>query len=74
MMKAKYYSEAQAMNEGWLLSSRDDGFWQIQKYDDDDKSRFPDDDTARLNVEVWALVGAQPIHVEAVRLHGKRWR
>lgn len=76
------YNEKQAMREGWLLSSRDDGFYEIQKYDDmvhwryDHRFQqleppFKTDDEALAYVK---SVQFSLMHAEAAALHGKRWR
>jgi len=78
----KHYNEQAAMKEGWLLSSRDDGYWEIQCYDDLPGMRydrqfqqlmpaFESDADAVTYVKYQQF---SPMHAEAAMLHGKKWR
>ncbi len=67
------YNNEQAQAEGWVLSQRDDGFYEIQRYDDDPGSTFPDDDEALTYVKNRAKDGSL-MHAEAAALHGQPWR
>lgn len=56
------------LNEGWLLSERDDGFMQIQK--DDRETTFATDADAFAFVQTRADAGSND-HQLAVFVHGK---
>lgn len=80
-MTLKHYDEQTAMSEGWLLSARDDGRYQIQRYDDctarsdslrgDGLPPFTSDDEAAAYVVDMAMAGSM-LHVEALAMEGRR--
>lgn len=63
------YNEKQAMREGWLLLSRDDGFYEVQRFDNG-PSPFKTDDDALA----WVKRQRSLMHREAAALNGQRWR
>ena len=63
------YNDAKAREEGWVLSERDDGTWEIQK--DDSSSPFRNDTAAYTYVAAMAKNGSD-FHKEAMNLHGRR--
>ena len=78
----KLYNDAQARHEGWVLSERDDGMYEIQRYDalpgwrydrryQQLEPPFKTDDEAESYVRACSH---SPMHVEAARLNGTRWR
>ncbi len=77
-----HYDEPTAMAEGWLLSQRADGLWEIQRYDDatsrsdslrgDGLPPFTTDDDAEAYVREMAEAGSR-MHAEALKINGTRW-
>lgn len=76
------YDQHEATREGWLLSQRDDGFWEVQKYDNlkgwrYDRSfqqhmpPFETDDEALAYVQRQSF---SLMHAEAAALHDQPWR
>jgi hypothetical protein len=63
----------QAEAEGWWLSRRDDGYFEIQTFDEDERHRFSSDDTARAYVAERALNGSY-LHQMAMHFDGTLWR
>lgn len=62
-----------ALKEGWLLSHRlDDGYWQIQRYDDGDKGWS--DFEAYAYVREMADTKESETHRKAIILHGTKVR
>jgi hypothetical protein len=59
----------QAVVEGWWLSTRDDGYYEIQRLDEDPAQRFESDEQAHKYVRAQAEAGSL-IHLTALRLHG----
>lgn len=64
------YHEQLAMYEGWLLSERSDGIWEIQKYDEDPLDLRGSDEAARSYVS--ARSSGSKMHAEALALHGTK--
>lgn len=64
--------EASQWREGWGLWTRSDGFYEIQKFDEDPSRRFSSDDQAVQHVRARARSGST-MHVRAVALHGRRY-
>jgi hypothetical protein len=77
-----HYDEQTAFAEGWCLSERDDGFWEIQRLDEcearsssldgDGLPPFITDAEALAYVRRMAIAGSR-LHAEAMRLNGRRW-
>jgi hypothetical protein len=65
------YDDKQARKEGWVLSERDDGFYEIQRYDSGPRRRFKLDCGALAYVRAKATAG-RPMHKAALALHGTR--
>lgn len=63
----------QAEREGWWLSQRDDGYLEIQKFDEDTRQRFSSDDAARGFVSTQARDKGSYLHQLALHLDGTRW-
>lgn len=59
----------QAESEGWWMSQRDDGYWEIQKYDE--SNVFETDDMARGYVVARARTGSV-MHQLALQLDGTK--
>lgn len=79
-MRPKHYDDNMARHEGWVLSERDDGRWEIQRYDELPCWRydrtfsqleppFKNDDEAEAYVRRQQF---SPMHSEAARLHGTK--
>jgi len=77
----KHYKDHQARYEGWVLSQRDDGLYEIQRYDDAvwryDRNfsqlmpPFKTDEEAEDYVRRQQI---SPMHAEAIQLNGTRWQ
>lgn len=61
------HKEAEA--EGWWLSERDDGFLEIQRFDEDPEERFKDDRAAVDHVAARGKAGSY-LHQLAMHLDG----
>jgi hypothetical protein len=79
--RPEHYDEPTAFAEGWLLSERDDGVYEIQKRDNGGDrydlrcgllDPFKTDAEAIDHVAHWAAAGSK-MHAEALALNGKRW-
>jgi hypothetical protein len=72
-MSEKFTTEehAAAEAEGWWLSERDDGFYEIQRFDEDPQRRFYSDWEAHHHVTQRANEGSR-LHVRALALNGKK--
>lgn len=80
MAKPVHYDEQTARAEGWVLSERDDGRWEIQRYDEctarsdsllgDGLPPFEHDGEAMAYVIRMAGAGSR-LHIEALSLDGK---
>jgi hypothetical protein len=67
--RAKALGEA----EGWWLSERSDGFYEIQRFDEDPTERFSCDAEAAAHVRRCASAGSV-LHIEALLRNGNRWQ
>lgn len=65
----KMHEAAEA--EGWWLSTRDDGFYEIQRFDEDRLARFDNDTDALAWVKRQAS-GGSALHQLALRLDGTK--
>jgi hypothetical protein len=74
--KIKYTASdhRRAVREGWVLSERDDGFYEVQKYDEDPQERFANDDDAYEFVSSKARDEGSYMHQKALHLHDLPWR
>jgi hypothetical protein len=59
--------------EGWWLSERADGFYQIQKFDEDPAQRFSNDGEAHAHVRRCAAAGSI-LHIDALLRDGRHWQ
>jgi hypothetical protein len=58
--------------EGWWLSTRDDGLFEVQKFAEDPAARFANDGEAYRHVFTCAEAGSV-LQREALLRHGKYW-
>lgn len=61
-----------AISEGWVLSERDDGHWEIQRLDDDPELRFDTDADALDWVIKKKVQTSDPFYARAIALDGKK--
>lgn len=66
------HEEAVRWREGWGLWARDDGFYEIQRFDADPKSTFETDRQAIRHVRGKAKLGSK-MHMQAAALHRRAW-
>lgn len=59
--------------EGWQLSTRDDGFFGIERFDEDPEERFADDGLAYQFVARNARAGSY-LHQVAMHLDESPWK